>query len=214
MKRMSLILGALIALVLVFTSCGEEPQYYKPENPKYKVGDLIKIGDVHAVVFYVTFDGDHGKAVSVSNEASLQWSTTATINLGCSDKLFGKNNQQIVQNLPASGPDDWRLGYPVFWQCFNVAYPSQPIDFKKVSWYLPSLEEMKLILKYRTMINDAMEDLEAVGKREIRENVKYWTSTEADAFNAKICIINDGKITVEDKMKTNNDPLFRAVIDF
>ena len=64
------------------------------------------------------------------------------------------------------------------------------------------------------MINDAMEDLEAVGKREIRENVKYWTSTEADAFNAKICIINDGKITVEDKMKTNNDPLFRAVIDF
>ena len=208
MKRMSLILGALIALVLVFTSC--EPEYYKPENPKYKVGDLIKIGDIDAVVFYTTFDGEHGKAVAVKNEAAIQWSTVATVDLGCSNKVFGKPNQQIVQNLPASGPDDWRLGYPVFWQCFNVEY--QSIDLTKVKWYLPAIEEMKLILKHRTLINNAMK--EVAGKKEIRENVRYWSSTEVDGFEVKICLINDGKIEVENKMKTNNDPLFRAVIDF
>lgn len=70
MKRVSLTLGALIALILVFTSC--EPEYFRPENPKYKVGDLIKIGDIDAVVFYTTFEGDHGKAVAVKNEAALQ----------------------------------------------------------------------------------------------------------------------------------------------
>lgn len=207
MKRVSLTLGALIALILVFTSC--EPEYFRPENPKYKVGDLIKIGDIDAVVFYTTFEGDHGKAIAVKNEAALQWSSSSTVDLGCSNNLFGKPNQQIVQNLPSSGPEDWRLGYPAFWQCFNVEYQS---DFKKVKWYLPAIGEMKLILKHKKLINDAMKDIS--GKKEIRDNVRYWSSTEIDGFDVKVCYIEDGKVVEESKMKTNNDPFFRAVIDF
>lgn len=56
MKKNSLILLAFISLVAVFTSC--EPEYFKPTNPKYEVGDLITIDGVDAVVYFVSFDGD------------------------------------------------------------------------------------------------------------------------------------------------------------
>lgn len=208
MKKVNSILVALIALLFITTSC--EPEYFKPENPKYSVGDLIDVNGVSAVVFYATFDGEHCKAIATKSETSLQWSSNLTAFAGATSFTDGKSNQQKIQNLPSSGADDWRLLYPVFWQCFNVDYPAPPVNFKIVKWYLPAVDEMKLLFNVMDVVNASMKDV--TGKKLIVKGRKYWTSTEVDETNVKTITYNNGAFTVEDKMKTNNDPFFRAII--
>lgn len=208
MKRINTILVALIALLFITTSC--EPEYFKPENPKYNVGDLISVNGIQAVVFYTSFDGEHCKAVTTKNEVPIQWCSVLTDAVGATSNSDGKFNQQKVQNLPSSGGDDWRLQYPVFWQCFNVDFPAAPINYTIVKWYLPAVDEMKMIFNVMDIINAAIPD--EPGRKYIRENVKYWTSTETDVINVKTCTYSNGEIIIENKMKTNNDPVFRAII--
>jgi hypothetical protein len=208
MKKINSILVALIALLFITTSC--EPEYFKPENPKYKVGDLIDVDGIQAVVFYATFDGEHCKAVAVETELQIQWCTVLSDSLGATSLTDGKANQQKVQNLQPSGPEDWRLRYPVFWQCFQVDLPSAPINYTVVKWYLPAVDEMRLLFNVMDQVNAAMPSGADVNL--IRENRWYWTSTEASAINVKMINNNNGVYTIEDKMKTNNDPYFRAII--
>lgn len=208
MKKINSILVALVALLFITTSC--EPEYFRPTDPKYSVGDLIVYDGVQAVVFYASFDGEHCKAVATKTEAAIQWCSVLTNTVGATSMTDGKVNQQKVQNLPASGGDDWRLKYPVFWQCFNVDYPAAPINYTLVKWYLPAVDEMKMLFNVMDEVNAAMPT--ETGRKLIRENVKYWTSTEVDATNVKMITFSDGVSTVEDKMKTNNDPVFRAII--
>lgn len=208
MKKINSILVALVALLFITTSC--EPEYFRPADPKYAVGDLIVYDGVQAVVFYASFDGEHCKAVATKTEAAIQWCSVLTNTVGATSLTDGKFNQQKVQNLPSSGGDDWRLKYPVFWQCFNVDYPSAPINYTLVKWYLPAVDEMKMLFNVMDQVNAAMPN--EAGVKLIRENTKYWTSTEMDATNVKMITFSDGVSTVEDKMKTNNDPVFRAII--
>lgn len=212
MKKNSLILLAFISLAAVFTSC--EPEYYKPTNPKYEVGDLITIDGVEAVVFFVSFDGEHGKAIAAKSEAALQWST-AGILLGATSETDGKSNQNKVQSRPIVSGDDWRLLFPAFYATFNTAPHSLPIPaatLSTVQWYLPSVEEMKLIFEQFEIINTAIPS--EIGYKKLRQNIRYWTSTEVDAINAKVLIYNNGTMTIESKMRTNNDAFYRAIIDF
>lgn len=208
MKKINAILVALVALLFITTSC--EPEYFRPADPKYAVGDLIVYDGVQAVVFYASFDGEHCKAVATKTEAAIQWCSVLTNTVGATSMTDGKVNQQKVQNLPSSGGDDWRLKYPVFWQCFNVDYPAAPINYTLVKWYLPAVEEMKMLFNVMDEVNAAMPT--EAGVKLIRKNTKYWTSTEVDATNVKMITFSDGVSTVEDKMKTNNDPVFRAII--
>ncbi|HPS72331.1 MAG TPA: hypothetical protein PLM70_08765 [Bacteroidales bacterium] len=212
MKKNSLILLAFISLAAVFTSC--EPEYYKPTNPKYEVGDLITIDGVEAVVFFVSFDGEHGKAIAAKSEAALQWSTAGTI-VGANSTTDGKFNQNQVQKRPIVSGDDWRLLFPSFYATFNTAPHTLPIPaetLKVVKWYMPSVEEMKLIFEQFDIINAAIPN--EIGYKKLRQNIRYWTSTEVDAINAKVLTYNDGTITIESKMRTNNDAFYRAIIDF
>lgn len=212
MKKNSLILLAFISLAAVFTSC--EPEYYKPTNPTYEVGDLITIDGIEAVVFFTSFDGEHGKAIAAKSEAALQWSTAGTI-VGANSTTDGKFNQNQVQKRPIINGDDWRLKFPPFYAAFNTAPHSLPIPadtLLKVKWYIPSVEEMKLIFEHFDIINAAIPN--EIGYKKLRENIRYWTSTEVDAINAKVFIYMDGTMIVEDKMRTNNDAFYRAIIDF
>lgn len=209
MKKINSILVALVALFIITTSC--EPEYFIPENPKYKVGDLIDVDGVQAVVFYASFDGEHCKAVAVETELQIQWCSVLSDSIGATSLTDGKSNQQKVQNLPASGPNDWRLRYPVFWQCFNVDFPDQqPTPFTTVKWYLPAVDEMRLLFNVMDQVNAGMPT--GTDVKPIRKNIKYWTSTESDAINVKMITNNNGNYLIEDKMKTNNDPYFRAII--
>lgn len=212
MKKTSLILLAFISLAAVFTSC--EPEYYKPTNPKYEVGDLITIDGVEAVVYFVSFDGEHGKAIAAKSEAALQWSTTGIL-VGANSTTDGKSNQNKVQSRTIGNGEDWRLIFPSFYAAFNTAphtLPISPDTLKVVKWYMPSVDEMKFIFQYFDLINNAIPN--EVGYKKLRENIKYWTSTEVDEINAKVFIYSDGTMTVEDKMRTNNNAYYRAIIDF
>ncbi len=212
MKKNSLILLAFISLVALFTSC--EPEYFKPTNPKYEVGDLITIDGVEAVVYFVSFDGEHGKAIAAKSEAGLQWSTAGTL-VGANSNTDGEFNQNQVQSRPIVNGDDWRLKFPSFYATFNTAPHTLPISadvLKTVKWYMPSVEEFKFIFEYFDIINAAIPN--EVGYKKLRENVRYWTSTEVDEINAKIVMYMDGTSIVEDKMRTNNDAYYRAIINF
>jgi hypothetical protein len=208
MKKINSILVALVALLFITSSC--EPEYFRPTDPKYSVGDLIVVNGIQAVVFYASFDGENCKAVATKTEAAIQWCSVLTNTVGANSFTDGKFNQQKVQSLPSSGADDWRLKYPVFWQCFNVDFPAAPVNFTVVKWYLPSVDEMKLLFNVMDQVNAAMPT--EAGVKVIRKNTKYWTSTEVNETNVKMITNNNGVLTVEDKMKTNNDPVFRAII--
>ena len=167
-----------------------------------------------SVVFFVSFDGEHGKAIAAKSEAALQWST-AGILLGATSETDGKSNQNKVQSRPIVSGDDWRLLFPAFYATFNTAPHSLPIPaatLSTVQWYLPSVEEMKLIFEQFEIINTAIPS--EIGYKKLRQNIRYWTSTEVDAINAKVLTYNDGTITIESKMRTNNDAFYRAIIDF
>ena len=211
MKKNYVIQFLFVALVIFFASC--EPEYYKPENPKYKVGDLITVDGVEAVVYFTSFDGEHGKAIAAKVEIPLQWSNQGIL-VGANSSTDGKFNQNKVQSRPTISGDDWRLIFPAFYATFNTANYSPPISpetLRTVKWYIPSVEEYKFILQFFDLINDAIPS--EVGYKKLRSNVKYWTSTEVDAVNAKVVIYNDGNVVVEDKMRNNNDPYIRAIID-
>ena len=120
-----------------------------------------------------------------------------------------------VQKRPIVGGDDWRLKFPSFYATFNTASHALPIPadvLKTVKWYMPSVDEFKFIFEYFDIINAAIPN--EVGYKKLRENVRYWTSTEVDEINAKIVMYSDGTSTVEDKMRTNNDAYYRAIINF
>lgn len=212
MKKNSLILLAFISLVAVFTSC--EPEYFKPTNPKYEVGDIITIDGIEAVVFFTSFDGEHGKAIAAKSEAALQWSNSGIL-LGANSTTDGKSNQNKVQSRPIVSGSDWRLTFPAFYATFNTAphsLPISPATLSTVKWYMPSVEEMRLIFEQFDIINTAIPS--EIGYKKLRENIRYWTSTEVDEINAKVLIYNDGSVIVENKMRTNNDAFYRAIIDF
>lgn len=217
MKKINSILVALVALFIITTSC--EPEYFKPENPKYKVGDIIKIklgmDSVEAFVYFVSFDGEHGKAIAIKDaEAPLQWSTTSLL-VGANSETNGYFNQNKVQSRPRVSGDDWRLIFPAFYTAFNTAHYEFPISDETlliVKWYIPSVEEYRFIFQYFNLINSAIPN--GSGYVKLRENVEYWTSTEVDEINAKIVKYNNGIMSVENKMKTNNSPYYRAIIAF
>lgn len=212
MKRINLILLAIVTLSLFVTSC--EPEYYKPTNPKYKVGDLVEIDGVEAVVYFVSFDGEHGQAIAAKAEAPLQWATSA-IETGATSSTNGFYNQDTIQSRPMGGGSDWRLQFPAFYAAFNVAGytpPITPAQLQTVKWYIPSVEEWKFIFEYFDLINGSIPA--EVGYKKLRSNVKYWTSTEIDATYTNMITYNNGTCTVEEKMKTNNDPCYRAIIKF
>jgi hypothetical protein len=213
MKKNSLILLTFIALASFVISC--EPEYYKPTNPTYKVGDLVEFDGVEAVVYFVSFDGEHGKAIAINQaEAALQWSTSAILT-GATSSTDGYFNQDTIQNRPSVSGSDWRLQFPAFYTAFNTAGYAPPIStelLQTVKWYIPSVDEWKFIFEYFDLINGSIPS--EIGYKKLRENVKYWTSTEVDAGNVKMVTYTDGTCTFEDKMKTNNDPCYRAIIKF
>lgn len=211
MKKNSLILILIVALATILSSC--KPEYYKPENPKYEVGDLITVDGVEAVVYFASFDGEHGKAIAAGVEAALQWSNQGIL-VGANSTTDGKFNQGKVQSRPLVAGEDWRLIFPAFYAAFNTVPhlpPVHPDTLKVVKWYIPSVEEMKFIFQNFDIINNAMP--EGTMYKKLRTNVKYWTSTEVDATNAKVVIYNNGNVIVEDKLRNNNDPYYRAIID-
>ncbi len=155
------------------------PSYYKST---YKVGDYYDDGTKQGVVFYVDATGKHGKIVSL-NQGAEQWCTKEQhkkkIVVGASSRNDGKANTDKVMSRSDSAE------YSAFVWC----------RAKGQDWYLPAFDELKLLLRDRSVHDAVNRTLDEHGGQklfELGEWAAYWSSTESSEFCACVVGMNDG----------------------
>ena len=147
------------------------PSYYKST---YKVGDYYDDGTKQGVVFYVDATGKHGKIVSL-NQGAEQWCTKEQhkkkIVVGASSESDGKVNTDKVMSR-SDGAE-----YPAFVWC----------RAKGKDWYLPAIDELKLLLldsSVHEAVNRTLDEHGGQKLFELGEWAAYWSSTESSKFCA------------------------------
>ena len=140
------------------------------QSKVYKVGDYYDDGTKQGVVFYVDATGQHGKIVSL-DRVTKQWCTHAQYNKGivegASSESDGKANTDKVMSRSDSAE------YPPFVWC----------RAKGKDWYLPAIDELKLLLldnSVRQAVNRTLKERWGVALSDIGEYDWYWSSTEED----------------------------------
>ena len=136
------------------------PSYYKST---YKVGDYYDDGTKQGVVFYVDSSGKRGKIVSL-DQVEKQWCTDEqydkSIVVGASSKSDGKANTDKVMSRSDSAQ------HPAFEWC----------RAKGKDWYLPAIDELKLLL-FDSSVHEAVNrTLKEQGGVVLSDY--YWSSTE------------------------------------
>ena len=135
----------------------------------YKVGDYYNDGAKEGVVFWVDATGKHGKIVSL-DRAYLNWCTQEQwhkkVYPGGTNKTDGKENtDRIMAHTDCNE-------YPAFVWCRN----------KGKDWYLPAIEELKVLILNTDVyyaVNKCLEDIGATKlyNKEKQENHNYCSST-------------------------------------
>ena len=140
----------------------------------YKVGDYYNENGKEGVVFDIWDGGKHGKIVSL-DQAELVWCTQAQhlkkISVGATSQTDGKANTDKVMARTDSQE------YPAFVWCRD----------KGKDWYLPSVEELNLILMNEGVYDAVNRTLESRGATKFDRKDDwgaFWTSTERNAFCA------------------------------
>ncbi|MBQ5808031.1 MAG: TIR domain-containing protein [Tidjanibacter sp.] len=150
----------------------------QPTPKTYKVGDYYDDGTKQGVVFDVWDGGRHGKIVSLDQNKS-KWCTNEQIVVGADSKSKGKANTDKVM---ARGDAEQ---YPAFTWCRN----------KGVDWYLPAIDELKLLLLNDSVLDAVNITLAQKGGTKL-SNKKlgewYWSSTERDESGAWFVDMFDG----------------------
>lgn len=169
---------------------------------RYKVGDYYNVDGKRGVVFEVDTTGEHGKIVSLT-EKGLYWSTDEeydrAIVTGAIHRAEGLWNQRIIERI-----DGWREKYPAFAWCAAQGD----------GWYLPAIEEVKILLLNKTVHDVVNRTLERVGGVALSAGgteAWYWSSTEVDEYCAVDVILACGEECCEPKAA---DPSVRAVSAF
>ena len=163
----------------------------------YKVGDLYDDGKKRGVVFEVSADGRHGKIVSLQVSKSLLWASTTYEQerlIGASDKYDGAKNMAVVKQIA-----DWRAKYPAFAWCADLGE----------GWYLPAIEELKVIYGVKRKINKTLANNNGTAKIDSW----YWSSTEYHKFCAWNVNMHNGN-TDNDGYNKNDYNYVRAVSAF
>ncbi len=161
----------------------------------YKVGDYYNDGTKEGVVFWVDESGKHGKIVSMQQSEELPWAVDKGFGtffnksnpfkqeVWARKETYGLYNMQVIMKI-----DDWRMKYPAFAWCADLGE----------SWYLPAIEELKLLL-LNELVHDAVnKTLESRGATKLFNNGElawYWSSTEYGQFGAWYVNLRNGGTT-------------------
>jgi hypothetical protein len=173
----------------------------QPTPKTYKVGDYYDDGTKQGVVFDVWDGGRHGKIVSLDQNKS-RWCPLEQYNkeivVGADSKSNGKANTDKVMERGDANQ------YPAFTWCRN----------KGVDWYLPAIDELKLLLLNDSVLDAVNITLAQKGETKL-SNKKlgewYWSSTESDESGAWFVDMFDGHTKLISKVFPN---FVRAVSAF
>ena len=170
----------------------------------YQIGDYYDDGVKQGVVFDVWDNGKHGKIVSL-DQTEEQWCTTMQydkgIVTGASSESDGKANTDKVMARADSSQ------YPAFQWC----------RAKGAEWYLPAIDELKLLLlndEVHKAVNKTLDQHGADKLSEKGETEWYWSSSEHEflyEFCAWFVFLDDG--TTDGSVKID-DYYVRAVSAF
>ncbi|MBQ5931604.1 MAG: ribosomal protein L7/L12 [Tidjanibacter sp.] len=146
-----------------------QPVAPKPAAKTYKVGDYYDKDGKRGVVFEVTADGLHGKIVSL-DQVKLPWAVDKNfgslfnkqnpnkIRLGFGGQQDGQDHTRRIQQI-----ENWREKYPAFAWCVQMGR----------SWYLPALNEVRLIYQNADTVNRTLGQKGATLFRD-----GYWSASE------------------------------------
>ncbi len=160
--------------IYITKDCNEEINVTLSETPKYKVGDYYNDGTKQGVIFYVDATGQHGKIVSL-DQVRKQWCSDAQYNrrvvTGASSMSDGKANTDKVMSRSD------RAAYSAFVWC----------RAKGKDWYLPAIDELKLLYSVRDTINSTLKER---GGNTL--SGWFWSSTENNVMGAWSVLMGDG----------------------
>ena len=208
-KKSSWIKIAVWSIVVALLLCGGAYLYtHIQKSPKrYKVGDYYNVNGKEGVVFEVWNDGLNGKIVSL-DQTSLPWCTyeqfKKNIEIGASSETDGYINTLFIINR-----EDCKE-YPAFVWCREHGD----------EWYMPTIEEVKLIVFNQAVRNAVNKTLKRLGATELYTPEiyhYYWSSTENTSYFALgvFTSSNSHRSEVINKSSTN-ESLFsvRAICRF
>ena len=166
-----------------------------PAKKVYKVGDYYDDGVKQGVVFDVWDGGRHGKIVSL-DQAELLWSNVDVL-VGAVSEDDGNVNTDKIMSL--ANKDE----YPAFEWCRS----------KGKDWYLPAINELKLLLLNTDVRNAVNQTLKQQGciLVDFGRFKYYWSSTEDNEFCAWLVGMGYG---YTDRSTKYDDDYVRAVSAF
>lgn len=158
---------------------------------EHSIGEIMTLGKQKGIVFYLDESRQHGKIVSTDCSIK-QWCTRDeylahrdTMSISDDD---GMKNLKRIQQIP-----DWELQYPAFKWCAK----------KGVFWYLPTIEDYRMIEKHRDVVLGRISDID--------ENRWFWSSEQEDVYSAKYYHFLSGQAHGLGK---DNECLVLAVAEF
>ena len=167
-----------------------------PAKKVYKVGDYYDDGVKQGVVFDVWDGGRHGKIVSL-DQAELLWSNVDVL-VGAVSEDDGNVNTDKIMSL--ANKDN----FPAFEWCRS----------KGKDWYLPAINELKLLLlnsDVRNAVNQTLKQQGCTLLVDFGWFKYYWSSTEDNEFCAWVVDMYYGNTGDSNKL---NHYYVRAVSAF
>ena len=137
----------------------------QPTPKTYKVGDYYDDGTKQGVVFDVWDGGLHGKIVSL-DQVKTKWHTVfLSFKVGANSETDGKYNTDMVSSRKDINK------FRAFEWCVQ----------KGADWYLPAIDELKLLLtndEVHGAVNLTLNQKRATPLEDLGSFKNYWSSTE------------------------------------
>ena len=154
------------------------------------------------VIFYIDETLNHGLVVALNDNESGEW--------GCSNEEISNANDSTLgsgyRNTLAILASDCE---PAGISAIIAAYSASTFiseDTLVNDWYLPSIDELKLLYQEREWIDDSLTVYN--GKR--FENTTYWSSTQSGTDKAKSLSFGNGSTKSSYKISVNEVRSIRA----
>lgn len=162
-------------------------------SPRYSIGDYYEKDGKKGIVFYITDNGKHGKAVSVHKAPDALWQKQSAF-VGASSVSDGKANTEKIRSM-----EDYPSNYPAFgW--FDQNYGE--------GWYFPSQDEVAEIMKRHSVVWNSSWGYDVLGQ---------WIATSTESSESSYVFLKSngsGGYSVSQSSKTEAVSEFRAVCEF
>ena len=154
------------------------------------------------VIFYIDETLNHGLVVALNDNDSGEWGCSDEEILNANDSTLGSGYRNTLAILASDCE-------PAGISAIIAAYSASTFiseDTLVNDWYLPSIDELKLLYQEREWIDDSLTVYN--GKR--FENTTYWSSTQSGTDKAKSLSFGNGSTKSSYKISVNEVRSIRA----